>query len=52
MLKKIKIIYDGFDKKIDNIFKKIAKNLNYEFIGSGYDFTTKKRDIEFEKIIK
>ena len=36
------------DKKMEKDIKDLAKKYGYRFIGSGYDFTNKRRDMEFE----
>lgn len=35
--------------KMDRAFGKIAKQFGYKFLGSGYNFGTKERDLTFEK---
>lgn len=36
------------NKKLEKDLKKLVKLCGYRFIGSGYDFTNKRRDMEFE----
>ena len=36
------------DKKLEKSIKNLAKIYGYRFIGSGYDFTNKRRDMEIE----
>lgn len=49
---KIKIEYDGKpNKEIDSRIARVLEfpPLNFDWVGQGYDFTTKKRDITFFK---
>lgn len=50
MTKTMKITYSGRPSKTrDNIFDEEAKRSGYEFVGSGYNFKTDIRDMEFEQ---
>jgi len=47
--KKIRIYYKGeYNEEIDTILKDAMGRKAYVFIGSGYNFRTKERDLEFE----
>ena len=45
---KIKIFYtsEGIDEKVDKMFIELLKD--FEFVGSGYNFVKKERDLEFD----
>ena len=43
-----KTLADKLDKKLENA----AKSFGFKFVGSGFDFKTKVRDISFYKIKK
>ncbi len=36
------------DTKLERDIRKVAEQYGYRFIGSGYDFTNKRRDLEYE----
>jgi len=36
------------NSQLDHILEEILKCFQYEFIGSGYDFKKKERDLQFE----
>ena len=53
IVKVIKVTYKGslntdFDKILENDFL----NMGYELVASGYHFTSKTRELEFNKILK
>ena len=44
----IKIYYKGeCDGRKDNIIERAMRYMGYTLVGSGYDFETKERDLEF-----
>ena len=44
---KYKVIKGETNDKLDRIFEKIANECGLEFVGSGYNFKTKRRDLQF-----
>lgn len=52
MTKNFKIIYRGFDKKLDNLLEKALKKCGYSVWAAGFDFKTGERDLAFEKETK
>ena len=48
-MKTIKIYYKGgLDEQLEDIIKDAFGRISYTLIGSGYNFQTKARDLEFE----
>ena len=48
-MKKMKIYYKGgYNEEIDMILEDAMGRKSYVLIGSGYNFGTKERDLEFE----
>lgn len=49
-MSKLKIIYQGeANIELDKDIEKTVKKYDYKFIGSGYDFRTKERDLAYVK---
>lgn len=48
-MKQLRVIYDGFNPKLDDKIIALFKKEGFKFWASGFDFVDKKRDICFEK---
>lgn len=47
-----KTIKGRVNTTLDKLLTKVANGIGLEFVGSGYNFKTKKRDLQFKTIVK